>query len=73
MVSNNPDKNVVYILGPKNQNISESLIFDEATIKDPLRRMLLGCLHMDLQNSYWEAQQADQFKMYDKYRSDING
>lgn len=73
MVSNNPDKNVVYILGPKNQNISESLIFDEATIKDPLRRMLLGCLHMDLRNSYWEAQQADQFKMYDKYRSDIRG
>lgn len=73
MASNNPDKNVVYILGPKNQNISESLVFDESSIKDPMRRKLLGCIHMDLYNSYWEATQADSFKMYDKYRSDISG
>ena len=72
MTSNNPDKNVVYILGPKNQNISESLVFDGASIKDPMRRKLLGCIHMDLYNSYWDAAQADPFKTYDKYRSDIS-
>lgn len=73
MTSNNPDRNVVYILGPDNQNISESIVFNEETNKNALRRVLNGCIHMNLYNSYWEAQQADSFKMYDKYRGDVAG
>lgn len=71
MTSNHPDKNVVYILGPKNQNISESIIFNEETFKNRMRRTLFGCIEMDLQHSYWEAQQADQFKIYDKYYTNL--
>ena len=73
MISNNPDKNVVYILGPKNQHISESLRFNAETNKSSRRNMLLGCLNMNLYNVLWAATPLwENIKLYDKYYSDIN-
>lgn len=73
MISNNPDKNVVYILGPKDQNISESLLFNTETNKSDRRRMLLGCLNMDLYHALWIANPLwTTITQYDKYRSDYN-
>ena len=73
MISNNPDKNVVYILGPKGQNISESLLFNTETNKSDRRRMLLGCLNMDLYHALWIANPLwTTITQYDKYRSDYN-
>ena len=67
MTSNNPYRNVVYILGPKNQNISGSILFNDATIRDPMSRILNGCIHMDLEFTVSSLQKGGPFNSYGKY------